>query len=322
MNFKLLIATLAMCASLFAGAQQTSEKFVVEMEYLLYLPDGYESDTTKKWPLMLFLHGAGEQGTDLSKVKKHGPAMHVDQGKKYPFILVSPQAQRGWKSEMLYNLLVSISKEKRVDPDRIYLSGLSMGGFGTWDLAIKHPELFAAIVPICGGGDSKDIWKLRHMPVWCFHGAKDEIVPLVSSEKMVNALKKYNSNVQFTVYPDVWHDSWVKAYEDPNLYQWLSKQEKFKFKEVKVNASVLKAYTGEYLFKKGSFEAPLQVTLEDNKLFGEINGSKHELKPSSETSFFIDENLLIELVFEKDENGKVVLIRMYDDEIVEIKKVK
>lgn len=320
MKLKLLIAALAFC-SLFSSAQQTSEKFVVEMEYLLYLPDGYENDTTKKWPLMLFLHGAGEQGTDLSKVKAHGPAMHVDQGKKYPFILVSPQAQRGWKTEMLFNLLTSISKEKRVDTDRIYLTGLSMGGFGTWDLAMKHPELFAAIVPICGGGDPKDIWKLRHMPVWCFHGEKDQIVPIKSSERMVNALKEYCSNVQFTVYPDVWHDSWKKAYEDPKLYEWLSEQERFKFKQVKVDETILKDYTGDYLFKKGSFEANLKVFLEDNKLIGEINGRKLELKPSSETNFFMDENKLVEFVFERTDNGKVNRIKMYDDEITYIQKL-
>ena len=128
------------------SAQQTAEKFIHETRYLLYLPEGYHQDTNHKWPLVMFLHGSGESGADLQKVKVHGPPKLVEQGRKFPFILVSPQSDvgSGWNTDQLYHLLLDLKKNKRVDDQRIYLTGLSMGGFGTWDLAMKHPEEFAA----------------------------------------------------------------------------------------------------------------------------------------------------------------------------------
>ena len=115
-------------------------------------------------------------------------------GKKFPFIIVSPQAHlpEGWEPDNLYHLLLYAKKTYRVDENRIYLTGLSMGGFGTWALATKHPEEFAAIMPICGGGDTAQAWRLRYVPVWCFHGALDNVVPIVSEERMVKATKAYN----------------------------------------------------------------------------------------------------------------------------------
>lgn len=320
MKTKLSIFVLLMC-SLIVEGQQTNEKFVVETDYLLYLPEGYKNDTTQRWPLMLFLHGAGEQGTDLNKVKVHGPPMLVEKGQKFPFIIVSPQANRGWNTTILYNLLQDLIVNKRVDTERIYLTGLSMGGFGTWKLATEHPEMFAAIVPICGGGDSKEVWKLRHIPVWCFHGAKDNIVPLASSEKMVNALREYNPDVKFTVYPEESHESWKKAYEDPKLYEWLLKQKKFHFTEVEVTPSVLESYEGEYLFKRENFEAVLRIYIEDGKLMGDIKGKQYELKPASPNTFFI-ENQMVEFKFQPDANGKVDEIRLFDNEIVDLKRIK
>ncbi|HVY75326.1 MAG TPA: PHB depolymerase family esterase, partial [Puia sp.] len=193
-------------------AQQTPEEFVQKTGYLLYLPDGYAADTSKQWPLVLFLHGSGESGADLEKVKVHGPPKLVAQGRKFPFILVSPQcpsAMVGWNSETLYALLLDIKQKYRVDADRVYLTGLSMGGYGTWALAMKHPEVLAAIAPLCGGGDTSDIWKLRHMPVWCFHGALDNVVPIRGEELLTSTLKRYNPDVRFTVYPDAGHDCWT-----------------------------------------------------------------------------------------------------------------
>ena len=176
-------------------AQQTHEQYIRPVNYLLYLPEGYLQDTLKKWPLLLFLHGSGERGNDLEKVKTHGPPKLIEQGKKFPFIVVSPQAtsqEHGWSTADLYALLQNCKQQYRVDADRVYLTGLSMGGFGTWSLAIEHPEEFAAIVPICGGGDTTDVWKLRNTAVWCFHGAKDKNVPLAFSQKMIGALQAYN----------------------------------------------------------------------------------------------------------------------------------
>src|SRR6185295_17601449 len=129
----------------------------------------------------------------------------IAQGQQFPFIVVSPQARQsgGWESQDLYDLVQDCKRHYRVDADRVYLTGLSMGGYGTWDLALRHPEEFAAIVPICGGGDTTDAWKLRNMPVWCFHGAKDNNVPLIQDQRMVRAVEKYNPSVKFTVYPEL-----------------------------------------------------------------------------------------------------------------------
>lgn len=194
----------------------------VKLNYLLFLPEGYEADAAKRWPLMLFLHGAGESGNDLKKVKVHGPPKIVETKKDFPFILVSPQSPgRGWNADTLNALLDEIVKTYRVDPDRVYLTGLSMGGFGTWSLAAAHPERFAAIAPICGGGNPSDAGKLKDLPIWVFHGAKDPTVPLRSSQAMVNALKDAKApDVKFTIYPDAGHDSWTETYDNPDLYTW------------------------------------------------------------------------------------------------------
>jgi predicted peptidase len=221
-----------------AASMQTAQKFEkkvkkkVQSNYLLYLPSDYSPTSKKRWPLMLFLHGAGERGTNLTKVAAHGPPKLVAQGKKdLPFIIVSPQCPTGdrWKPEVLTALLDDVIAKYRADTNRLYLTGLSMGGYGTWALAAEHPERFAAIAPICGGGDTIPILlagtkkkaALKSLGVWAFHGAKDPVVKLEESEKMVNAFKQIGGpDVRLTVYPDAGHDSWTETYDDPKLYEW------------------------------------------------------------------------------------------------------
>lgn len=233
--FVLFVATAATAAAAESqakpepGSQQPArlEKQVpVTMDYLLFLPQGYEQ--RESWPLLLFLHGAGERGSDLELVKKHGPPKIVADKKDFPFILVSPQcpANRWWEPFELNALLDDIVAEHKVDSDRIYVTGLSMGGFGTWALAARAPDRFAAIVPICGGGEASWARRIRDLPVWVFHGGKDPVVPLASSERMVEALKEREGNVRFTVYPEAGHDSWTEAYNDPQLYEWLLAQKR------------------------------------------------------------------------------------------------
>ncbi|MDN5211770.1 prolyl oligopeptidase family serine peptidase [Fulvivirgaceae bacterium BMA12] len=320
MRFTILVFAYFL-SSLVAFGQQSGEKFTMEMDYLLYLPDDYTRDTTQQWPLLIFLHGGGEQGTDLEKVKKHGPPMLVEKGEKFPFLIVSPQARRGWQPEFLYAMIKAVIKENRVDEDRVYLTGLSMGGFGTWALAQKHRELFAAIVPICGGGDTDEIWKLQHMPVWCFHGARDKVVPLGSSQNMVDALKVYNPDVKFTIYADVGHDSWTQAYNDPHLYEWLLRQKKFKLQEVSIDKKLLNEYAGDYLLKTDNFERTLKIFVEENKLIVQVGENKVPLKPASNFVFFI-ENQLTELHFLRNSDGKVDRIKIYDDKIQVFQKIK
>ena len=198
----------------------------VELNYLLYLPDDYETTTTK-FPLVLFLHGAGERGNDLEKVKVHGPPKLIKNGAKFPFILVSPQCPEGkwWNMESLTMLLDDVQSRLRVDKSRIYVTGVSMGGYGTWELALTQPNRFAAIVPICGGGRPWMARLIAHMPVWAFHGAKDKAVNPRESEEMVAAINAAGGAAKLTIYPDATHDSWSRTYDNPEVFEWMLQQQ-------------------------------------------------------------------------------------------------
>lgn len=197
----------------------------VELDYLLYLPDGCDANDGVKWPLILFLHGAGERGTDINLVKKHGVAKIVEDKRDFPFIVVSPQCSDStyWDEETdsLIGLIEEIQGKYPIDEKRIYLTGLSMGGYGTWALAIHRPDLFAAAAPICGGGRKSLVHRMKDVPTWAFHGEQDDVVPISESQDMVEALRTAGGDVRFTVYPDADHDSWTKTYENPELYTWL-----------------------------------------------------------------------------------------------------
>jgi predicted peptidase len=201
------------------------------VKYLLFKPKGYDT-SSKQWPLILFLHGAGERGNDVWKVATHGPPKNVAQDPDFPFIVISPQCPEGeiWSNDLLLGLLDQIEGNFRVDTKRVYLTGLSMGGYGTWNLGLSHPERFAAIVPICGGGELIQILLakgeraqlLKSLGVWAFHGGKDPVVPLEESQRMVYSLKKVGAeDIRLTVFPDAGHDSWTEAYKNPELYQWM-----------------------------------------------------------------------------------------------------
>jgi predicted peptidase len=203
----------------------------VTAEYLLYLPRDYDGGSRKRWPLIVFLHGAGERGADISKVAMHGPPKLAKQGKDFPFIIVSPQcpANQLWDNDVLLALLDEVEEKYKVDASRVYLTGLSMGGYGTWSLGLTHPEKFAAIAPICGGGDPivlmlagpKKVAAIRSLGVWAFHGGKDPVVRPEESERMAEALKKFGcKEVELTVYPEAQHDSWTETYNNPKLYDW------------------------------------------------------------------------------------------------------
>lgn len=201
----------------------------VQANYLLYLPEDYLT-SQKDFPLILFLHGAGERGNDVSKVEIHGPPKLIaKEGKSFPFVIVSPQCPKedwwtsGKQLDILNAFLDDILENYRIDKDRIYLTGLSMGGYGTWSLAAAHPDRFAAIAPICGGGNTWDARRVANLPVWVFHGAKDQVVPIEKSEIMVAALEKAGGSVEFTVYPEAGHDSWTETYNNPDLYEWFLK---------------------------------------------------------------------------------------------------
>lgn len=196
----------------------------LSIDYLLYMPPDYAKKD--KWPLMIFLHGAGERGDNLRKVEVHGPPKIVKK-KDMPFIIVSPQCpQDSWwpnEVEVLINLINDIVETHNVDESRIYLTGLSMGGYGSWSLGCDYPDRFAAIAPICGGGEPFFGWKLKNTPVWAFHGEVDGVVPLKKSQDMVNAVNRSGGKAKLTVYPKVNHDSWTQTYDNPELYKWFLK---------------------------------------------------------------------------------------------------
>lgn len=193
--------------------------------YLLFLP---RNDEEESRPLLLFLHGAGERGRDPALVKKLGVPKIVEEQENFPFIAVSPQCPQGqyWSIPVLSKLLDEVESLYRVDKERVYVTGVSMGGYGTWQLAIEQPHRFAAIAPICGGGNSHEVCRIKHVPVWTFHGAEDRIVPLSESSRMVDALRKCGGNVKFTVYPEAGHDSWTETYDNPALFEWFLKHRK------------------------------------------------------------------------------------------------
>ncbi len=196
----------------------------VKLNYLVYLPKGYNNDDNK-WPLVLFLHGAGERGDSLKFVKRNGPPMLIEEGKDFPFILISPQCPSGqrWDVLSLETLLDEVENIYRVDTERVYVTGLSMGGEGTWKLIMAEPERFAAAAPVCGrtGSAYLDACRLINLPIWIFHGAMDDIVSLDESVRMVKALDACGNDVKFTVYPKANHNAWDETYNNEELYKWL-----------------------------------------------------------------------------------------------------
>ena len=211
--------------------ERTFEKTIttkVQGRYLLYLPQDYGKDKNRRWPLVLFLHGMGERGDDLQELKATGPPQMVANGKQFPFILVSPQCPDycHWihLTDMLTALLDEVETKYSVDKSRIYLTGLSMGGFGTWALAAKQPKRFAAIAPICGGGSPKDAPLIKDIPMWVFHGDKDDVVPLRLSQEMVDAVKAAGGNPKLTIYPGVGHNAWTSTYNNDEFWKWLLDQ--------------------------------------------------------------------------------------------------
>jgi len=266
----------------YAQTFDTHDESLPQYNCLIYIPEDY-AKSKGPWPLVVFLHGAGETGTDIEKVKVHGPPKLIVAGKTFPAIIVSPQsppraaaaakapaaatptvaatstaaaaatatataaapaatstgsaaaapaksagrgARGGWQPKPLEGLIDEIQKKYDVDPKRIYVTGLSMGGMGTWALAIDQPDRFAALAPMAARGDATEVAVLKDVPIWVFHGAKDPTVPIKGDQDMVDALKAAGSNVKFTIYPDVQHDSWTASYANPDFWKWLFDQRK------------------------------------------------------------------------------------------------
>lgn len=208
------------------GARQTAHMFEgtfskpVRYRYLLHLPKA-TPDSTKP-PMLLFLHGAGERGDDLELVKRHGVPKEIEEGRELPFVIVSPQCEESamWDPDALAELVDDVASAEDVDPARIYVTGLSMGGRGTWELAVRYPKRFAAIAPVCGWAHPTWARRVRRMGVWVFHGALDTVVRIEKTLNVIRELRAFKADVNFTVYPLAEHDSWTKTYANPKLYEW------------------------------------------------------------------------------------------------------
>ena len=204
-----------------AKAVNTLKK--VKYNYLLHVPEDYGKDPNKKWPVIFYLHGRHASGKNLQSLKRYGLPYYLEKGKKMDFIVVSPQCPWGknWATEDWFNPVYDeVAGKLRLDDSRVYLIGMSMGGFGTWELANRMPDRFAAISPMCGGANTKWVDQLSKIPTWVFHGTADRQIPISRSELMVRALEKKKADVRFTRLLNQGHDI-SKQFDNDELYVWL-----------------------------------------------------------------------------------------------------
>jgi len=251
----LVIVMLCMINLESVKAQQGFQKEVFyssNQDSLLYnilYPQNFiaEDNLIEKYPLVLFLHGSGERGNDNEKPIIHIKGLFLDLAnrEKYPAFVIAPQCpkekrwlEKSWKlkahsqpvepSETMAKtkeLIDYLLKKYPIDKNRIYITGLSMGGFGTWDAIARYPDKFAAAIPICGGGDENTASLIKNIPIWAFHGSDDKVVKIERSRNMIEAIKKENGNPLYTEYKGVGHGSWIPAYKEKELLKWLFKQE-------------------------------------------------------------------------------------------------
>ena len=239
MRFFVIASLIILCCMLMGQNMEnkSSKEFLttvtlpVSLKYYIYLPNNYH-ESNSNFPLVLFLHGAGERGDDLNMVEMHGIPKIINNGEEFPFITIAPQcpAFQWWPEPVYVKTLILLIEEiinnYKVDTERIYATGLSMGGYGTLAIAKERPDLFSAIIPICGGMDTTDIQKLKDIPIWLFHGDADEVVPVENSKLIYDILKPINTNIKLTIYEGVNHNSWDITYSNKKIYEWLLEKNK------------------------------------------------------------------------------------------------
>ena len=211
----------------------------ITYHYISYTPKEYNKNPTKKWPLIIYLHGGSSRGSDTTKLYSNGIPDQIWRGREFPFVIVSPQCpiNQRWSTDNWFeNFYKEITTNFRIDTNKVYLTGVSLGGSGTWYLAMKHPEKFAAIAPISGFTRhmdyiKKNTDKLNDLPIWTFHGEIDKIVEFEDTEWIVNQLREKNKEIKFTIETNVGHwMDWV-VYKEEYLYEWFLKHEKRNHKD-------------------------------------------------------------------------------------------
>jgi predicted peptidase len=232
MKIKILLIICLVSVSFLSFSQEIKATFSkevtskIELNYIIKLPINQK----EKFPLLIFLHGSGERDTALETVKDHSPFTNQNLIKS-TVALLAPHCPAAiqWDTNALYELIKDITLKYNIDKSRIYLTGLSMGGWATWKLALEHPELFAAIAPVCGAIDDymlEDAIKLKELPIHIYHGALDDLVPPVQAIRMHQELKKINANSEIFIFSNDNHNSWNSTYSDPKFYEWILAQHK------------------------------------------------------------------------------------------------
>ncbi|MHB0940013.1 MAG: carboxylesterase family protein [Armatimonadota bacterium] len=191
----------------------------------VHYPEGYENDPDRRWPVLITLHGAGERNVALAILKNHHYylPMYELTASRYPMLVVVPLCppRQYWEPPLLNDLVDELLRDERIDEDRIYMNGFSMGGYGTWLTAGRYPDRFAAISPVCGGGDPRDASRLKDIPTWAFHGAQDPVVPVEETLGMIEAITAAGGHPKLTIYAEGDHGVWDETYANPELYEWL-----------------------------------------------------------------------------------------------------
>ena len=296
----------SMMAIQLGRGQQLEKTSLVKTEYLINLPVNYDKNRSKKWPLMIYLHG-GLQSPTIDGLKQDFLPYQMNHGMELPFIVVSPLCNTGlWNVGILNFLLEDVLAAYRVDEDKVFLTGHSLGGYGTWEWAFDNPEKFAAIVPVSGCSNEEDrkiAWKLRNTPIWLFHGDTDEVVEIDCNVEIAQSLENYGGNLKFTKYRNTGHDTWEQTYRNKDLYQWLLRQDRNKNvpKKIQLKENTLKRYQGNYTLDGDT----LSISPDNGQLKVSMGqGHSRKLLAESETIFSFEKNPFGGILF-TIERGKV-----------------
>ena len=230
-NYLLVSILLIIFVSFFISQSFAQQKLKVNYKHLTYLPPNYNKDTST-YPLVIYLHGGSQKGNDLEKLKIYGLPYLVDQGKEFDFVMVAPQCPEGrdWSTENWFDSLYNeVTSNHRIDKSRVYVTGISMGGYGTYITALDHPEKIAAIVPLCGGVNDSDISRictLKDIPILTFHGTADDAISIYETERIEESLKKCNGDITFHRLKGEGHEIQYLYENKPEIYEWLLRQRK------------------------------------------------------------------------------------------------